>query len=749
MPLTVPSLDDRNYPQILREALARIPVHNPEWTNFNDSDPGVTLVQLMAFMTESLLYRANQIPERNRRKYLTLLGIPLRPAEPARGLVTIQNERGPQAVQTLDTDLDVRAGALKFRTTQGLQVLPIEARVFYKRILEADELSAEEQATYQLLYADLIDQPGSALSFYASTPLPAPAPGAALPVVDVVGDTVDRCLWIALLARQNEDPATVRGIIAGQVLTVGVVPAVSATGVVIPAGQEAPETSEARVVWEVAQPQPLSANQSERTATYQHVDSRASDNILRTPGLVELALPADLGAGVWPDLEPNEEGIADFPPSLADTDIQDRVITWLRLRIPSETEGGTPPQALISWLGINAATVVQRAQISGEVVGEGTGEPDQRLTLANAPVIPESLQLTVGDELWQPIDDLLAAAPEVPVEDPRRPIYVLDTTLGTPTPPVEQVKVYQLDPEAGTLTFGDGAHGMRPQRGQRIVASYAFGGGRAGNVGIGAIKSSPQLPAGFKINNPLPTWGGANQEDVATAEKGIPRAVQHRDRLVSVQDFKDITWRTPGVDLGRVEVIPLYDPVEKLASVPGVITLVVIPRYDPLQPDAPLPDQLFLDTICRYLQPRRLVTTELYIRGPEYKNIWISVGIQVINGVGSGPVIEAVKDELRFFLSPLTGGYTATGWPLETAVLQRELEAVIARVDGVRLVEAVLLGGATGGSVAQIGISGLELPRLVGVEVALDQPVPLDELRSFTGPQTTSQVPIPVIPSSC
>ncbi|HVH13749.1 MAG TPA: hypothetical protein VM759_11885, partial [Longimicrobium sp.] len=74
MPLIVPRIDDRDYPRILSEAMARIPVHTPEWTNFNDADPGVTLLQLFAFMTDSLLYRANLIPERNRLKFLELLG---------------------------------------------------------------------------------------------------------------------------------------------------------------------------------------------------------------------------------------------------------------------------------------------------------------------------------------------------------------------------------------------------------------------------------------------------------------------------------------------------------------------------------------------------------------------------------------------------------------------------------------------------------------------------------------------------
>src|SRR5215210_4005498 len=91
MPLTIPTIDDRRYQDLLDEALARIPVHNPEWTNFNKSDPGVTLVEVFAFLAENILYRSNQIPERNRLKFLSLLGVPLRPASSARGLVVFSN----------------------------------------------------------------------------------------------------------------------------------------------------------------------------------------------------------------------------------------------------------------------------------------------------------------------------------------------------------------------------------------------------------------------------------------------------------------------------------------------------------------------------------------------------------------------------------------------------------------------------------------------------------------------------------
>src|ERR1051325_5667007 len=114
MPLQMPAIDDRRYQDLRDEALARIPVHNPEWTNFNKSDPGVTLIEVFAFLTENLLYRANQIPERNRRKFLSLLGVPLQPASSARALVSITNERAPLRTITLNAGIEVLAGKVPF-----------------------------------------------------------------------------------------------------------------------------------------------------------------------------------------------------------------------------------------------------------------------------------------------------------------------------------------------------------------------------------------------------------------------------------------------------------------------------------------------------------------------------------------------------------------------------------------------------------------------------------------------------------
>jgi predicted phage baseplate assembly protein len=354
-------------------------------------------------------------------------------------------------------------------------------------------------------------------------------------------------------------------------------------------------------------------------------------------------------------------------------------------------------------------------------------------------------------------------------------------------------EVLTLDPESGRVTFGDGTHGKRVPAGATLRASYDYGVGVEGNVGAGSINSSPALPAGMRVNNPLRTWGGSSGETVSEGEKQISRYLQHRDRLVSAADFESITLRTPGADIGRVEIIPAFNPElapNEPGDAPGAVTVMVIPRNDPAQPDAPQPDSLFLDAICNYLDQRRLITTEVFLRGPVYKPIWISVGINVIAGISIAQVRESVRQSILQLLAPLPSTLTSTpaspvvqpetqalapassqpsetrkGWPLRKPVVDRELLATASRVNGVLSVNDVLLAEGEGAAESQIALTGLELPRVLGISVSIGEPVGLDELRgqgnASMWPYTTGAdpssgnvpatppLPVPIIPEEC
>jgi hypothetical protein len=57
------SHSDAGWNEINRDLAARVAAYAPEWTNPTESDPGITLLELFEFLAESLLARADQIPE--------------------------------------------------------------------------------------------------------------------------------------------------------------------------------------------------------------------------------------------------------------------------------------------------------------------------------------------------------------------------------------------------------------------------------------------------------------------------------------------------------------------------------------------------------------------------------------------------------------------------------------------------------------------------------------------------------------
>jgi len=784
MPLTLPALDNRRYEQLRQAALDRVPVHSPEWTNFNESDPGVTLVDLFAFMTETLIYRANLIPERNRLKFLNLLGAPLQPGASAVGFVSINNANGPLHTITLNNDLEVRAGQVPFRTDMGLDVLPIEIQVFYKSIILNPAQNVRDY--YRQLYlsylgGQTVDTASPQL--YETVPFPTPAPGSGTTAESAttagvnLGDAVGSAIWIALLLRAGDRPyddhqrELARRAIANRTLNLGVLPILpDARGRHLDplGGSSSRSGSQLRFeLPDLPANGELPANPSERIPRYKAVPKLAASDVLAEPGIVQLRLPSAPELGLWTNLDPLEAGVGEFPPALDDTALSDRLITWLRVSAPSSV------QARLLWVGGNATMVHQRARVANEVLPDGTGEPDQVVILSQMPVVPGSVQLRVtplnaASEVWDPIADLYMAGPEVLVPDPRLP-------PGTPPPPSGPTHVYLLDPESGQLRFGDGTHGARPPAGATLRATYDRGLGAQGNVPAGAVNQGSALPPGLTVNNPVRTWGGVEPESVAQGEKQITRVLQHQDRLVTAADFETISYRAPGIEVGRVDVLAAYNPEVGSSlpgDAPGSVTLMVVPRYDPDHPNTPTPDRLFLDALCAYLDARRLVTTEVFIRGPHYRPIWVSIGIEVAPRTSVAQASDAVKAALERFLSPLpvpgtvlpldapalflpeTPMNTAKGWPLRKPVLKLEIAAVANRVDGVLLVNDVTLIDDGRVTRDQVPMYGLDLPYLAGIVVGIGAPPPPDNIPGFGNPSGparpgTTFVPVPVVPEEC
>ncbi len=750
MPITVPTVDDRSFQDLVREALARVPVHTPEWTQLAHSDPGVTLVELFAFMTESLLYRSNRVPENSRLKFLNLLGLPLAPATPARGLAVFNSKKAQPTATTLAAGTEIRAGDIAFRTANAIDVLPVEAKAYVKFSVTPSDA---DTAYYQLLYAAAeAEDPDAQLSMYETRALDGRQP------VDLTNDTVDGVLWLALLAPKGAVLDDVRAALAGRSLSLGLMPYVDDAPATLSTQGQGRVAADGAASSLLSYEMPALANS---TTSYQPRPARSSDDVLAGPGVVEITLPTQDQIGTWDDLDPLEAGVGDRPPALDDSADADRVLTWLRV-VPSSAA-----RARFLWAGVNAVSIDQRIAVVNELLAEGDGRTDQLYKLARTGVVADSVKVDVIQngqvQRWTAIDDLMAAGPEVRALDPQR-------APGQVWQDVRPNLVFTVDAEAGLIRFGDGLHGSRPPLGSRLVAQYDVCDGARGNVAPSAINSGPSLPPGIKPDNPLPAWGGADAENVDSGVDRISSFIRHRDRLVTADDFEQIARSAPGVDIARVEVLAAYHPDlgdSEPGDAPGVVTLMLVPRNDPRSPDTPSPDRAFLDTLCRYLDPRRLVTTELVLRGPVYVPVWLSLGITVAGGFATPDVRDRVKARITEYLAParnLHGQLSEAdsalnypgmedGWPLRKAVNRLELMAEVSREPGVLKVDELILAQGSAGAVdTEVPMSGLQLPQIAGLSVEAGSAVALDTLRGTSTPVSTPGkrvVPVPVIPSEC
>ncbi len=760
MPLPAPLLDDRKYEDLVRELIARIPSHTPEWTNFNDSDPGITLIQLFAHLGESLIYRANRIPERNRAKFLSLLGVKLNPAQAARGLVGFTNERGSRESLVVPAGTELFAGEVPFSTVQSIDALPIEARFYVRRTLVNP--SQELRDYYALLYASYDRPMPDALSLYETVEVPGGEH------IDF-GASVDRSLWVALLWRQSDwegvkaqtDEALVaaewrkqREILSGRTLSLGMVPD-QAVDRLASRPQAGAEADKSLLHFEL--PNPAMAvtfdGDGSSAPAYTRLTARGDFDPLAQAGIVELTLPGDPNSiDTWRSLDPLEAGVGDLPPPIETAAISERVITWLRIRAGGQTD------VRLRWVGINAADVRQQLRITSERLADGDGTPGQERRLLRAPALAGSLQLTSVDpdgvHEWQETDDLRAASPEAATPD-------------YPATPVTS-RAFEFDAEAGLVKFGYGVSGHRPRPGEAFYASYSATEGVEGNVGAGALKGGPLVPAGVIATNPVPTWGGAEAETLAEGERQVARFLTHRDRLVSVDDFQAIAWRTPGLAIARIDVLPAAHPdVAPLeaGTAPGAVTVMAVPRTDVLRPNAPRADRPFLNALCKYLEPRRLVTTELVVAGPDYVGIWISVGIEIAGNHAAAETVERVKQRIRQYLSPLPREepplpllYSRDvdperrGWPLGRAVHAGALLAEAARAEGVFTVHEVLLARGAEAAADSVAMAGLELPEILGLSVVVGPPLSLELVRGSSAPSlqtATPLLPVPIMAESC
>lgn len=628
MPLEAPNLDDRRFADIVSEVTALIPRWTPEWTDRNDSDPGIAIVKLFAWMTELGLYRMNQVPERAYIKFLQMVGIERRPAAAARTELVFSPVRDdvpemfvPQGTQiAAPADAD---GPILFETMQPLAVIgarlaAIQAYDGFGYTSVTTKAGADGQSFHPF---GPRPKPGSALMLGFASPAPMSAGTITLLVrraVEAGAPKPFRC--------PDPEEATLGGALG------------------------------ARLVWEYWD----LVNWQQLTVI------RDGTRAFTRDGRVELR---------GPGLTAKRDVLGDSPESLY----------WLRCRIESASWERAPRlDAILP----NAVPAMQASTRRDEVLGTSDGSPGQSFALAARPILPAiveeelatpdgrvtilSLRLEVdegaGLRPWQEVPDFFASGSD----DAH---FTLNRTTGIVT------FGDNVNGRIPTAFLGAGG------KGNIVARSYLTGGGRRGNLSAGTVAAiQSYLPGIGAVTNPWKAEGGREEETVAAAKLRAAAEIKSNGRAVTDEDFE---VRAVEAGLRRAKALALTHPRYPGVRIPGAVTVIAVPDGDAPNPT---PGELTLATVAAHLDTVRLMTTEVHVVAPTYRLIRIEADLLAQRNADFGIVRRDVEERLNAFLHPLTGGRDEQGWPFGGDVYFSDLYRLILDTPGVlRIVDGQLV----------------------------------------------------------
>ncbi|MEU7790399.1 putative baseplate assembly protein [Amycolatopsis sp. NPDC049159] len=565
MTLPAPKLDDLTWADLMAATTRRIPAESDgTWTLHAPADPGVTLLELFAYLLEQRLYWLDQAPDELVVAILKLLGLePPRPARAAATVLALSTEGETPTVVPAGTVLARDpAAAIRFTLDDEVTAFPVDgdAHVVTDRDRTADLLA---RRGVPLLASD-----GSAASARFTLPLTGAHSTSG---------------WLSVLFELDSP---------------------------LPPSWAPP-------------PLPVVRPPAELTWSWFRPSGDASGGFaavedgtggLRRSGVVRLRPPPE-----WSTMD-----------------------NGLLVATPAATYPA-PPRLLRLAVNVSGARHAERRTVTG--LGKQTDRwlklPGQRLVLPDAAdrLLTAVLHLA-GDE-WEPAADFAFGS--------------------------GRDRIFLLDRHDGALVFGDGLTGRIPRPGGTVEVGYTIGGGRDGNGGLTDNWLPVDLAAPVRAANPVKADGGADPETVAQARDRAAGALGEVTRAVTAADFVTLATTTPGVQVGRAHAAVGEHPGFPCARVPGAVTVHIVPSVPAGTVPAPEPDPGMLCAVEERLAAARLLTAEVFVRPPVYRDVRLRVDLSG-TPADRAEVSTVVSAALRHHLGPLTGGDEGTGWPFGGAL---------------------------------------------------------------------------------
>jgi len=730
MSVALTNLDDRRWADLVEEGRALIPFYSPGWTDHNVHDPGITLLELFAWLAEMDIFRLNRIPESHLRKFLALIGMHSNPPVAALAALNL----GAKADEVLELPRSVEFEAVdafgqltRFRSLADLKVIASQITgVQYKDAASLHDLTGQFSRGEEIVPFGPDPRVGNELYLGFSAPVPPHTPISLIFVCqDLEAGEVSRRNLLAARSAATERCSESTFLDCNSKHS----------------PQSPPQEDEdhsppiehhsVRLVWEFSVSgskwQRLDAGRGEILD-----DTRA----LTLNGRVLLNLPAPMSA----------MSVGKIPQSLY----------YVRARLVRGAYDAAPQ---LRHCGVNGIFAAQATSVGGvgwnisanatvtgrrprpgrrsrmrlrfndqfEITNLAFGDSGQSIALTviefrwNGPgraglLRVEGVRLGAGDGLAN-LTFQLSEAPVLPadfgvftIENGQVVEWSLESDFdssgrGDPS--------FTVDLMRGAITFGDGENGRVVPSGAPVIVRYDSTRAGDGNLAAHTITKLADTPHNHallgqsfekikasldRITNPLSASGGLAAETLTHAIGRAIEAAGQSDRAVTLGDYEALAKSTPGTQVARATARANLHPSFPCLAAQGIVTVIALP-YLPL--DQPVPSDGLRRAIAAHLFPRRVIGSRVEVVGPTYKTIVVSAQVKALPQTDKTEVARRIVRALNRFFDPLTGGPDGTGWPFGRDVFRSEVMQVIDDSEGVDYIQKLAL--ATGCGEAQCG----------------------------------------------
>ncbi|MHC5673690.1 putative baseplate assembly protein [Nostoc sp.] len=674
------NLDDRAFDDLVEECIQRIPRYCPEWTDHNLSDPGITFIEVFAWLTDQMLLRFNQVPRKNYVAFLELLGIRLQPPAPAQTDLTFYLSTDLPETYRIAAGVEVATlrtettEAIVFSTDRPLIIGKPQLRHFLTAQTAEDSPNAlRDRFTNQWTCSPTGVWSGREQALFEDTPQPR------------------NCFYLVL---EPEDP------IDGNVLAISFQGA-SAT----PTGINPNNPPRRWEAWDGEQ--------------WQSVLLQPTDDATRGFSFYEIAQQGG-------NPTQGSEVILHLPERFPVQSFTRYSGRWLRcfFTVPEGNQSPFGSSPRITGLGVRSLGGTVRASqsslVENERLGISDGKPGQTFEIQGTPILArrenEYIVVTPPGGLpqtWQEVSDFADSQPEdlhytidsltgivqfgplIREPDQLRTKTRVRGKIQQPTPEDTQVQIRDTELQGLEYQYG----GLPPRGAEIKMLAYRTGGGRQGNVQKDTLRFlKAAVPYIERVTNHQAATNGADAQSLEQAVLKAPQILRTRDRAITSEDFEVLAQKAGEGAIARVRCLPANS-----MSGAGTVRLILVPQAntdaiaqgDGISPDLFTLQPALRDRVLSYLDERRILGVQLQLQEAEFVGVSVQAEVALEpaynNPLARQEILMNLRVALYRYLNPLTGGIDGKGWPFGRPVYTSDIIALLQKISGVYYLGTVLL----------------------------------------------------------